>query len=102
MFGGIDDDVAALEMDGLAAPSGGKEQFRPFIDIHSRSVGELQHCAGSRTGADRISFADGRTCLDGACRYAEQTAFSRNDSGWWTSRGHDHVDTVAPDIHERD
>ena len=68
LFGGLDDDVAALEVNRLAAPGGGHEQLRSLVDIHHRSVGEPQHRVGSRARADRLVFADGGACFERAAR----------------------------------
>ena len=70
LFGGLDDDVAALEVNRLAAPGGGHEQLRSLVDIHDRSVGEPQHRMGSRAGADRLPFADGGACFETHSRFA--------------------------------
>ena len=70
LFGGFDDDVAALEVDGLAAPGGGDEEFRSFVDIHRRSVGEPQHRVAPRACADCVSFADGGTGFEGLSAFA--------------------------------
>ena len=37
LLGGLDDDVAALEVNGAAAPGGGDEQLRALVDVH-RSI----------------------------------------------------------------
>ena len=78
------------------------EEFRSFIDIHRRSVGELQHRVGSRARADRLSFANGGACFESARGHAVQTALSGNDRGPWTAGAHHGVDGVASDIHDRD
>ena len=55
----LDDDVAALEVNRLAAPGGGHEQLRSLVDIHRRSVGEAQRRVRARARADRFLLADG-------------------------------------------
>ena len=53
-----DDDVAALEVDGAAAPGGGDEELCSLVDVYHRSVSEPQHGVRPRAGADQFFFAD--------------------------------------------
>jgi hypothetical protein len=99
LFGGFDDDVAALKVDGLAAPRRGDEQFRALVDIDDRSVREPQHGVCPRACADIFSISDGATCFERARGDAVQSAFGRHNRGPRTARGHHGVDGVAPDIH---
>ena len=66
LFRRLDDDVAALQVNRLAAPGGGHEQLRPLVHIHDRSVGKPQDGMGARTGAHRLPLADRRACGEGA------------------------------------
>ena len=100
LFGGLDDDVAALEVNRLAAPGGGHEQLRSLVDIHHRSVGEPQHRVGSRARADRLAFADGGACFERARRQAVQAAVGGNDRGPRAAGSHHGVDGVASEIQD--
>ena len=101
LFGGLDDDVAALQVNRLAAPCGGHEQLRSLVDIHHRSVGEPQHRVGSRARANRLVFADGAACVEGADGKAVQAALGGNDRGARAAGSHHAVDGVAPEINDR-
>ncbi len=117
LFGGLDDDVTALEVNRLAAPGGGHEQLRSLVDIHHRSVGEPQHRVGSRAGADRLVLSDRGACFEralrlraarfggqvgGQDRQAVQPTVGGNDRGPRAAGSHHAVDGVASEIKDRE
>jgi hypothetical protein len=101
LFGRLDDDVTALEVNRLAAPRGGHEQLRSLVDIHHRSVGEAQHRVGSRARADRLPLADGGACFERTHGQAVQAALGGNNRGPRAAGTHHGVDGVASEIKDR-
>ena len=101
MFCSLDDDVAALEVNRLAAPGGAHEQLRSLVDIHHRSVGEPQHRVGSRARANRLPFADGGACFERAHAQAVQAPVGGNNRGPRAAWSHHAVDGVPPEINDR-
>ena len=98
----LHDDVAALEMDGLAAPGGGHEQLRPLVDINGRSVGKTQHRMSARPGADQFLVGDGGLGVEHSAGQAVERAGRGHDRRARTTRSHPGINGVASDIQDRE
>ncbi len=89
-------------MNRLAAPGGGHEEFRSFVDIHRRSIGEPQHRVGPRARADRLTLANGGACVERARCETVQTAVGGSDRRSRSGGSHHAVDGAACEIDNRE
>ena len=98
LLGGLHDDVAAIEPDGLAAPGGFDGKLGALVQLHTGAVGKLENGMRAGRGANGIPVGECRAGLQGALGKAVERAGNGDDGRAGTGRRECGIDAVAAEI----
>src|SRR5260370_40221097 len=98
LLGGLHDDVAAIELDRLAAPRRLYRKFRALIHLHARAVGELKDGSRAGVGADNVLVRHGCARLERTSRQPIKSAGYRDHGRPWAGRRERRVHLVTAEI----